>query len=156
MQVERTTIKACRLAGNQETFSQCVNASRTYNYSEPYHSIDGSSNENNPLRGASNTAFRRLLPAEYEDEINVPIGTNQTVNGDPFSGPWPSPRTITRNIARDIIINSQVFSMIFTLFGQFLVLDFARFGEYDIKSHWRMLATILIQVSINQENISTR
>ena len=27
------------------------------------------------------------------------------------------------NIVRDIIINSQLFSMIFTLFGQFLVLD---------------------------------
>ena len=134
MQAERIMIRPRRLADNQETFSQCVNASRTYNCSEAYRSIDGScNNKNDPLRGASNTAFRRLLPAEYEDEINVPIGTNQTVNGDPFSGPWPSPRTITRNIARDIIINSQVFSMIFALFEQFLVLDFARFGEFEMQ-----------------------
>ena len=132
MQVERIVIRARRLAGNQEAFSQCVNTSRTYNCSEAYRSIDGSCNNNDiPLRGASNTAFRCLLPAEYEDGIDVPIGTNQTSNGYPFAGSWPSPRTLTRNIARDIIINSQLFSMIFTLFGQFLVLDLTRFGEFE-------------------------
>ena len=74
MQVERIVIRARRLAGNQEAFSQCVNTSRTYNCSEAYRSIDGSCNNNDiPLRGASSTTFHYLLPAEYEDGIDVPI-----------------------------------------------------------------------------------
>ena len=142
IQVERILERARRLTYNEEIpplayfplleFSQCVDIWRTYDCSRAYRSTDGSCNNVNiPLRGAANTAFRRLLPAEYEDGIYVPIGTNQTVNGDPFAGPWPSPRTITNNIVRDIIINSQVFSMMFTLFGQFLALDDSRFGEFE-------------------------
>ena len=140
IQVERILERVRRLVGGEIPplayfplleFSQCVDISRTYNCSMAYRSTDGSCNNvNMPLRGAANTAFRRLLSAEYEDGIYVPIGTNQTVNGDPFAGPWPSPRTITRNIVRGITINSQVFSMMFTLYGQFLALDFTRFGEF--------------------------
>ena len=141
-QIESIPVRAHRQAGNQEIpalayfpmleMPQCTNTSRTYDCSSAYRSTDGSCNNvDNPLRGASNTAFRHLLPAEYEDMIYVPIGTNQIVDGDPFTGPWPSPRTISRNIARDIIINSQVFSMIFTLFGKFLVLDVTRFGKFE-------------------------
>ena len=44
MQVERIMIRARRLAGNQEAFSQCVNTLRTYNCSDAYRSIDGSCN----------------------------------------------------------------------------------------------------------------
>ena len=141
IQVERILERARRLVGGEIPplayfplleFSQCVDTSRTYNCSTAYRSTDGSCNNvNTTLRGAANTAFRRILPSEYEDGIYVPIGANQTVNGDPFAGPWPSPRTITRNIVRGIIINSQVFSMMFTLFGQFLALDFTRFGEFE-------------------------
>ena len=141
IQVERILERACRLVGGEIPplayfplleFSQCVDISRTFDCTTAYRSTDGSCNNVNiPLRGASNTAFRRILPAEYEDGIYVPIGTNHTVNGDPFAGPWPSPRTITNNIVRDIIINSQVFSMMFALFGQFLALDETRFGEFD-------------------------
>ena len=40
-----------------------------------YRSIDGSCNNlNNPLLGASLTAFRRILPAQYENGFSTPIG----------------------------------------------------------------------------------
>ena len=141
IQVERILERARRLVGDaipplaffpMLQFSQCEDTSRNYNCSAAYRSIDGTCNNMNvPLRGAANTAFRRILDAEYEDGVYVPIGTNQTVNGDPFAGPWPSPRTITRNIVRNITINTQVFSMMFTLYGQFLALDFTRFGQFE-------------------------
>ena len=137
-QVERILERARRLVDGEIPplayfplleFSQCIDISRTFHCATAYRSADGSCNNINiPLRGASNTAFRRLLP---EDGIYVPIGINHTINGDPFAGPWPSPRTITRNIVRGLVINSRVSSMVFTLFGQFLALDITGFGEFD-------------------------
>ena len=139
---ERILIRARRQAGNQTIpplaffpmlqFAQCVDPPMPQDCSAAYRSIDGTCNNlANPLQGASNTAFRRLLPAEYEDGIYVPIGANQTINGDPFAGPWPSPRLISNRIIRDAIINNPGFSMFFTVFGQAISLDFTRFGEYD-------------------------
>ena len=141
---ERILIRARRQAGNQEIpplaffpmlqFAQCVDPPWPViqNCSAAYRSTDGTCNNvANPLRGASNTALRRLLPAEYEDGIYIPIGANQTINGDPFAGPWPSPRLISQRIIRDAIIINPGFSMLFTVFGQSLAIDSNRFGEYN-------------------------
>ena len=140
---ERILIRARKQAGNQTIpplvyfpmlqFAQCIEPPvPPQSCSADYRSTDGTCNNvDNPQWGASNTAFRRLLPSEYEDEIYVPIGANQTINGDPFAGPWPSPRLITRLIIRDEMINNPGFSMFFTVFGQAIALDFTRFGEYE-------------------------
>ena len=139
---ERILIRAQRQAGNQTIpplvyfpmlqFAQCIQPPMPQTCSAAYRSTDGTCNNvDNPLRGASNTAFRRLLPAEYEDGIYVPIGANQTINGDPFAGPWPSPRLISQRIIRDVIIDNPGFSMFFTVFGQAIALDYTRFGEYQ-------------------------
>ena len=139
---ERILIRARRQAGNQTIpplvyfpmlqFAQCVDPPMPQNCSATYRSTDGTcNNEANPLQGASNTAFRRLLPAEYEDGIYIPIGANQTINGDPFAGPWPSPRLVSNRIIQDAIITNPEFSMFFTVFGQAIALDYTRFGEYD-------------------------
>ena len=144
--VERVINRARELAGNVDLpelaffpmleFAQCVDITRAYNCSAPsvnmYRTADGSCNNiDQPLQGASNTAFRRMLPAQYEDGIYIPVGYNQAVNGNPFSGPWPSARRISRLIARDLPLDSSAINMIFTLFGQFLALDFTRFGEFE-------------------------
>ena len=139
---ERILIRAQRQAGNQTIpplayfpmlqFAQCIEPPMPQNCSADYRSTDGTCNNvDYPLRGASNTAFRRLLPAEYEDGIYVPIGANQTINGDPFAGPWPSLRLISQRIIRDTIITNPGFSMFFTVFGQAIALDYTRFGEYQ-------------------------
>ena len=42
-----------------------------------FRSIDGTCNNFvNPLWGASLTAFRRILPPQYEDGFNSPIGNS--------------------------------------------------------------------------------
>lgn len=41
-----------------------------------YRSLDGTCNNlQNPIWGASNTAFNRLLPPIYENGFNTPVGT---------------------------------------------------------------------------------
>ena len=139
---ERILIRARRQARNQTIpplvyfpmlqFAQCVDPPMPQNCSATYRSTDGTCNNvAYPLQGASNTAFRRLLPAEYEDGIYIPIGADQTINGDPFAGPWPSPRLVSDRIILDTTINNGDFSMFFTVFGQAIALDYTRFGEYD-------------------------
>ena len=55
---------------------------------DPFRSFDGTCNNLlNPLWGAANTAYRRLLPAQYEDGISLPVGYNQQVKGDSSKGP---------------------------------------------------------------------
>ena len=52
-----------------------VNCTADLCFHSKYRSIDGTCNNlANPLWGASLTAFRRLLPAQYEDGFNQPIG----------------------------------------------------------------------------------
>ena len=145
--VERILERARRIAGcenENETFpdlayvpmlqfAQCSNATTPLVCDGQYRSIDGTCNNvNNPLRGSANSPFRRLLPACYEDGIYVPIGATQAANGDPFSGPWPSPRTISRRIITNPTdIPNQKFSMFFTVFGQSITLDISRTAEFQ-------------------------
>ena len=69
-----------------------------------YRSYDGTCNNvKHPRYGAAETAFPRLLEADYENDINLPKGWSQS---DPFSPPKPSARVLstrlfsTRNISR--------------------------------------------------------
>ena len=139
--IERILTRARKESGNQDIppavyspllqFAQCQDPPTPQDCSSPYRSTDGTCNNvDYPTRGASNTAFRRLMPSAYEDGIYAPIGVNQTLNGDRFAGPWPSPRLISNRIITDSIITTDRFSMFFTVFGQAIALDYTRFGTY--------------------------
>lgn len=55
--------------------SREVNCSLDMCFHAKYRSIDGTCNNfQKPLQGASLTAFRRLLPANYENHFNTPMG----------------------------------------------------------------------------------
>ena len=145
--VERILERARRIVGcenSNETFpeldffpmvqfAQCSNATIPLDCHGQYRTIDGKCNNvNDPLRGSANSPFRRLLPACYEDGIYVPIGATQAASDSPFSGPWPSPRTISRRIITNPMdISNQKFSMIFTVFGQSITLDISRTAEFN-------------------------
>lgn len=75
-------------------------------------------NLNNPRLGASNTAFTRWLPSEYDDGISQPKGfLNQTINGVFL----PLVRQVSNNILATTdagVVNDQEFTHFVTLFGQ--------------------------------------
>ena len=57
-------------------FARCLNTSELLNCSatRKFHSINGTCNNLlHPTKGAANTAFKRLQPAEYEDGISLPV-----------------------------------------------------------------------------------
>ena len=98
------------------------------------------------LRGSANTAFRRLLPAWYEDGVSVPRGRLQARDAVkkccrpgtvplPFDPPNPSARIISTRIVLDIRKNENPFSHIFMQWGQFLDhdLDLAPESEVECK-----------------------
>ena len=97
-----------------------------------FRMIDSTCNNlKNPLQGASNTAFRRLLPAEYEDGISLPVGYDQQVNGDPFVGPWPSARKVSKEVFSDSPVVSTQMNHLTMTWGQFVDHDLDLFGEFD-------------------------
>lgn len=62
-----------------------------------YRSIDGKCNNfNNPGWGAALSTFRRLLPPQYENGINTPIGWSATRSY--FGYPKPSARLVSREL----------------------------------------------------------
>lgn len=94
-----------------------------YNHSVlKYRTIDGTCNNFfYPLNGAAETPFSRLLPANYEDGISLPVGHGQQMSGDFFSPPWPSPRLISWRIIDDLKVeNPDDVSVLFMQWGQFL------------------------------------
>ena len=115
-------------------FAECIEPTTMFNcssYSE-FRTADGTCNNlDNPLQGASNTAFRRLLSAVYEDGILTPVGHDQQVNGNPFVGPWPSARTVSELIIKDIPKLSTSVTHIFMIWGQFVDHDLDLFAEFD-------------------------
>ena len=117
-------------------FAECIDSTSMFDCSvstvDKFRSADGTCNNLlNSLQGASNTAFRRLLPAVYEDGILVPVGHNQQVNGNPFAGPWPSARRVSELVVRDIPKVSMGLSHIFMLWGQFIDHDFDLTAEFE-------------------------
>ncbi|XP_052823062.1 peroxidasin homolog [Octopus bimaculoides] len=63
-------------------------------FHKKYRSFDGTCNNLlNPASGASNQAFRRLLPPRYENGFNTPVGWNPSKE---YNGiPLPSPRLVS-------------------------------------------------------------
>ena len=115
-------------------FARCVNTPAAPNCSvtDKFRSIDGICNNlQYPNRAAANTAFKRLQPAEYEDGISLPVGYDQQVNGDPFAGPWPSARSVSAAVIRDLPLQSKVLSHLVMTWGQFTDHDLDLFAEFE-------------------------
>ena len=117
-------------------FAECIDPTELFNCSVPtidqFRTIDGTCNNlNQPLLGASNTDFRRLLPSQYEDNVSVPVGHDQQVNGDPFGAPWPSARLVSATVIGDLPRLSTALTHIFMLWGQFVDHDLDLFAEFE-------------------------
>ena len=117
-------------------FAECIDPTKLFDCSvstiKQFRTIDGTCNNLlRPLIGASNTQFRRVLPAQYEDDISVPVGHDQQVNGDPFAAPWPSARTVSEAVIGDLPRLSRVLTHIFMLWGQFVDHDLDLFAEFE-------------------------
>lgn len=104
-------------------FTNCTDFRRRINCYKSsflkYRTIDGTCNNFfYPLNGAAVVPFARLLPAEYEDGISLPVGHSQT---DPFAPPWPSARLLSWKIVRNLTppITAGMTHM-FMQWGQFL------------------------------------
>ena len=90
----------------------------------------------NPLQGAAETPFRRLVPPIYEDGISAPLGryqaqslpeegegegeNSQEDNTGPFIAPKPSARLVSKSIVRDRDQEENPFTHILMQWGQFL------------------------------------
>ena len=91
-----------------------------------FRTIDGTCNNlDNPLFGASGTAFTRILPADYEDGINSLRGALQAESSpvfgvDPFLPPNPSPRLVSAAVVQNISQDEIPFTHILMQWGQFL------------------------------------
>ena len=117
-------------------FAECIDPTELFNCSVPtidqFRTIDGTCNNlDQPLLGASNTDFRRLLPSQYEDNVSVPVGHDQQVNGDPFGAPWPSARLVSATVIGDLPRLSTALTHIFMLWGQFVDHDLDLFAEFE-------------------------
>ena len=75
-----------------------------------------------PLLGSTNTPFRRLWPAQYEDGVNRMRGTGQSMamNEAPFLPLNPSPRIISSQVVEDKSEFSKNFTHMLMQWGQFL------------------------------------
>ena len=118
-------------------FAECIDPTKLFDCSvstiKRFRTIDGTCNNLlRPLVGASDTEFRRILPAQYEDGISVPMGHEQQVKGDPFAAPWPSARTVSKTVIRDLPGGlSRALTHIFMLWGQFVDHDLDLFAEFE-------------------------
>ncbi len=82
-------------------------------YHMRYRTIDGTCNNlDEPLLGAANTPFHRLLDPAYEDGLGLPVG---------WSGDRPSARLVSRSLlyARKVSPN-EAYTHMLMQFGQFL------------------------------------
>uniref|UniRef100_F7AD85 Peroxidase n=1 Tax=Ciona intestinalis TaxID=7719 RepID=F7AD85_CIOIN len=85
-----------------------------------YRTMDGSCNNRlNSDRGRSRRAYKRMLPASYEDGVGSPRGGARL----------PSARAVTQAIRNDINEQSSVASHQFPLWGQLLAHDLSKLGE---------------------------
>ena len=117
-------------------YAKCIDPTKLYNCSlstiNQFRTINGTCNNLiRPLLGASNTGFRRLKPAQYEDGISIPVGHAQQANGDSFDAPWPSARTISQAIFKNLPHLSRALTHIFMLWGQFVDHDLDLFAEFE-------------------------
>ena len=117
-------------------FAECIDPTELFDCSVPtidqFRTIDGTCNNlDQPLLGASNTDFRRLLPSQYEDNVSIPVGHDQQINGNPFGAPWPSARLVSATVIGDLPRLSTALTHIFMLWGQFVDHDLDLFAEFE-------------------------
>jgi peroxidase len=80
---------------------------------EQFRTMNGSCNNiQHPLWGSANHAFKRYLPADYDDGVSAPRGTK--------SRTLPSARNISLQLSKDIDRPSHSFSLMLMQWGQFL------------------------------------
>ena len=134
--VDNSTILTSDAIENMLDFAECQNLTEAINCGlvlsvNQFRTADGTCNNlENPLWGASNTAFSRLGPAAYEDGMQVPVGYSQQNSDDPFGTGWPSARHISQKIARDLPPVAP-FSHLLTSYSQFVAHDLDLMGEFD-------------------------
>ena len=83
-----------------------------------YQSFDGTCNNlKNPLYGAANTPFKRLMSPVYQDGLNSPrlLASSGTS--------LPNPRVISTSIFKDLLAFEKRWFLISASFGQFMVHD---------------------------------
>ncbi|XP_006889510.1 PREDICTED: myeloperoxidase [Elephantulus edwardii] len=89
---------------------------------DKYRTITGKcNNRRSPTLGASNRAFARWLPAEYEDGFSLPYGWTAGVKRDGF--PVPLARAVSNAIVRfptEQLTPDQDRSLMFMQWGQFI------------------------------------
>ena len=118
--------------------TKCNESRRLFNCRIPtihkYRTIDGTCNNlRRPLWGASNTEFRRVLSAVYEDGISRPVGSRQQLMGRFFDPPWPSSRHLSEKIVDiDDDIHSKKLTHMHMQWGQFLDHDIDLLGMFDV------------------------
>ena len=117
---------------------KCNESRKLFNCHTPtinkYRTIDGTCNNlRRPLLGASNTAFRRVLSAVYEDGVSQPVGSQQQLMGRFFDPPWPSARHLSEQIvAIENDIHSKKLTHMHMQWGQFLDHDIDLLGMFDV------------------------
>ena len=98
-----------------------------------YRTIDGTCNNlKNPLLGASDTPFRRVLAATYKDGVSQAVGMSQYLKGKYFDHGWPSPRYIVEKIVTSDDKNSKTLTHMHMQWGQFLDHDIDLLGKFDV------------------------
>ena len=97
-----------------------------------YRTIDGTCNNlRNRLWGAAHTAFRRLIPSNYEDGISDLRGQRQSmsksinrgginIRSGPFDPPFPSARYISQRIVTNNSATERPLTHMVMQWGQFL------------------------------------
>ena len=120
---------------NMLDFAECRRSTDLYNCSAPtvnqFRTADATCNNlGNPLWGASNTAFSRVQPAQYEDGISVPIGFSQMRGLRAFRGPWPSAREISRQIVKDLPPQAPL-SHLFAVWSQLMAHDIGQIPAFQ-------------------------
>ena len=118
--------------------TRCSESRESFNCHTPtinrYRTIDGTCNNlHQPLLGASDTAFRRVLSAVYGDSVSQPVGLHQQLKGRFFDPPWPSARHLSEQIvAVDDEINSKQLTHMHMQWGQFLDHDIDFLRMFDV------------------------
>ena len=125
----------CSMASYMPTCNQIAQMS--------YRTIDGTCNNlQQPLQGAANTPFQRLIPGFYENGIEAPRGrlqaertvagkSSQIMNIGPFDPPLPSARLISQSVKHDCEIDEMTFTHILMQWGQLLDHDMDRSLEFE-------------------------
>ena len=117
---------------------ECNESRKSYNCHTPiinkYRTIDGTCNNlRQPLLGASNTAFRRVLSPVYEDSVYLPVGLQQYLTERYFDSPWPSARCLSEQVViTEDEINSKTLTHMHMQWGQFLDHDIDLLGMFDV------------------------